>query len=349
MPQGGAPSSGPQVAQVRALLANKNYFARGCHLHTGRATLRTRITAVGSRGRDGACALRRRTARHRPWCSTPTSASCASTTRRTASERSAGRRRPMRRCACCALCATRRSAATAAAPWWARRPMWKAKQRGLAWRLIIAPWPGQDGARVALLHLVSYRSFHRSLGRIADETLDNAAAAAARCLLRTKLQLRHDPHSSGLPHTSATPCPMCLGLQPRAHCSPDRTAAARLSCRAAAGSHDGGRRGDVPRREGALQVVGRGGRGAGLPQPHVDARQGPAPRLLRRAPQPAARRRPVCRARRCGGRAAQLLPGGRAARLGGWRSEAQRLHDVLRRARPAGGVRRGDRPTAASA
>jgi hypothetical protein len=256
----------------------------------------------------------------------------------------------MRRCACCALFATRRSAATAAAPWWARAAAHvesKAKRLGLASYYSPLAWPRRRAR--ALLHLVSYRSFHRSLGRIADETLDNAAAAAAHCLLRTKLQLRHDPHSSGLPHTSATPCPTCLGLQPRAHCSPDRTAAARLSCRAAAGSHDGGRRGDVPRREGALQVVGRGGRGAGLPQPHVDARQGPAPRLLRRAPQPAARRRPVCRARRCGGRAAQLLPGGRAARLGGWRSEAQRLHDVLRRARPAGGVRRGDRPTAASA
>ena len=142
-------------AQVRALLANKNYFARGCHLHTGRATLRTRITAVGSRGRDGACALRRRTARHRPWCSTPTSASCASTIRHTASERSAGRRRPMRRCACCALCATRRSAATAAAPWWARAAAHvesKAKRlRGVLYSPLA--WPRRRAR--ALLHLVS--------------------------------------------------------------------------------------------------------------------------------------------------------------------------------------------------
>ena len=90
--------------------------ALACHFHTGRATSKTRTTAAGSRGRDGACALRRRTAPPQRLCSTPTRTSCASTTRRTASARSAGRRTPTRRCACCALCATRRSAATAAAP-----------------------------------------------------------------------------------------------------------------------------------------------------------------------------------------------------------------------------------------
>ena len=93
--------------------------ALACHFHTDRATSKTRITAAGSLGRGGACALLRRP-EHRPWCSTPTSESCASTTRRTVFVRSAGGRRPTRRCACCELCATRRSAATAAAPWWAQ-------------------------------------------------------------------------------------------------------------------------------------------------------------------------------------------------------------------------------------